>query len=164
AMKKTIVSGGMLQGFIHNTYTANKEGVMSTGNASRKSFKGLPNIEITNLYIEPGIRQGSQLTADRQAHTETEKGKDLIKSVSRGLLILEAMGVHTANPVSGDFSIGISGLWIEGGKITYPVKEAIMSGNILELFKRIEGVGHDLRFYGKIGTPSLLIGQMDISA
>ncbi|MEF9438648.1 MAG: TldD/PmbA family protein, partial [Candidatus Mariimomonas ferrooxydans] len=53
AMKKTIVSGGMLQGFIHNTYTANKEGVMSTGNASRKSFKGLPNIEITNLYIEP---------------------------------------------------------------------------------------------------------------
>ncbi|MEK7308938.1 MAG: metallopeptidase TldD-related protein, partial [Nitrospirota bacterium] len=77
---------------------------------------------------------------------------------------LEAMGVHTANPVSGDFSIGISGLWIEKGEVAYPVKEAVMSGNILDLFKRVEGIGDDLKFYGKIGSPSLLIGEMDISA
>lgn len=168
-MKKTIVSGGMLQGFIHNTYTANKEGVMSTGNASRKSFKGLPGIDTTNLYIETRKGQGSgrsdsPLRLAPRLRDQGSKDRDLIKSISKGLLILEAMGVHTANPVSGDFSVGISGLWIEGGKIAYPVKEAIMSGNILELFKRIEGIGHDLRFYGKIGTPSLLIGQMDISA
>ena len=89
---------------------------------------------------------------------------ELIKSLSKGILVLEAMGVHTANPISGNFSVGISGLWIENGEIKYPIKEAVMSGNVLELFKRIERVGSDLKFYGKIGSPSLLIGEMDISA
>jgi PmbA protein len=74
------------------------------------------------------------------------------------------MGLHTANPISGDFSIGISGLWIENGETAYPIKEAVISGNILELFKKIEGIGNDLKFYGNVGSPSLLIGDMDISA
>lgn len=155
-MKKTIVSDGTLTGFIHNTYTAGKQGITSTGNASRRSFKNLPGIDVTNFYIVPQRDQGSGV-----------RGKDyreLIKQVPKGLLILEAMGVHTADPISGDFSIGISGLWIEGGEIAYPVKEALMSGNILELFKRIEVIGDDLRFYGNTGSPSLLIGEMDISA
>ena len=147
--RKAVVSRGVLTGFIHNTYSARKDGVVSTGNASRNSFKELPGIDVTNFYIEP-----------------PGKGENinLLNSVSRGLLILETMGIHTANPVSGDFSIGISGLWVEGGEIAYPVKEAVMSGNILELFKKIERVGTDLKFYGKIGSPSLLIGDMDISA
>ncbi len=93
-----------------------------------------------------------------------ENNNNLIKSMSKGILVLEAMGVHTANPVSGDFSVGISGFWIENGEISYPIKEAVMSGNILELFNRVETVGDDLRFYGKVGSPSLLIGEMDISA
>jgi PmbA protein len=74
------------------------------------------------------------------------------------------MGVHTANPVSGDFSIGISGLWVENGEPLYPIKEAIISGNILEMFKNVEGVGSNLVFYGSTGSPSILIGEMDISA
>ncbi len=93
-----------------------------------------------------------------------KKENKLIKSVSKGILILDAMGVHTADHVSGDFSVGISGLWIENGEIKYPVKEAVMSGNVLELFNRVEAVGDDLRFYGSIGSPGLLIGEMDISA
>jgi PmbA protein len=146
---KKIVSEGVLNGYIHNTYTAKKEGVPSTGNAVRGSFKSLPGIGVTNFYIE-------------RAGGKSDNG--LIKSLSKGILIVGAMGVHTANPVSGDFSIGISGLWIENGEILYRVKEAVISGNILEMFKKVEGIGSDLEFYGSVGSPSILIGEMDISA
>ena len=154
--KKIIVSKGTLTGFIHNTYTAKKEGTVSTGNAVRGGFKSLPGVGVMNLYIEA--------EESEKYEVGSEKDNKLIKSLSKGILVLEAMGVHTANPISGDFSVGISGLWIENGEIKYPVKEAVISGNVLELFKRIERVGSDLKFYGKIGSPSLLIGEMDISA
>jgi PmbA protein len=146
--EKELISRGVLNGYIHNTYTARKAGVSSTGNAVRRGFNSLPGVGVTNFYIKPG----------EMSH------HDLIKSLSKGILILSAMGVHTANPVSGDFSIGISGLWIENGSVLYPVKEAIISGNILEMFKKVEGVGNDLVFYGNTGSPSILIGEMDISA
>ncbi len=150
AMNKTLVAGGVLKGYIHNTYTAKKDGVSSTGNAVRGGAKSLPGVGATNLYINTnGGKPGNN---------------DLIKSLSKGIFILGAMGVHTANPVSGDFSIGISGLWIENGEAVCPVKEAIISGNILEMFKKVEAVGSDLKFYGNTGSPSLLIGDMDISA
>jgi PmbA protein len=74
------------------------------------------------------------------------------------------MGIHTANPVSGEFSIGVSGLWIEGGVAKQPIKEAVISGNILDFFRRIEAAGDDFRYYGNVGAPSLLIGPTDISA
>lgn len=146
--EKELISRGVLNGYIHNTYTARKDGVSSTGNAVRRGSNSLPGVGVTNFYIKPG----------EMSH------HDLIKSLSKGILILSAMGVHTANPVSGDFSIGISGLWIENGSVLYPVKEAIISGNILEMFKKVEGVGNDLVFYGNTGSPSILIGEMDISA
>jgi PmbA protein len=146
---KTLISGGVLKGFIHNTYTAKKDGTESTGNAARGSAKSLAGIDATNLYLK---------TANGNSDG------NLIESVSRGVLILGAMGVHTANPISGDFSVGISGLWLENGEAVYPFKEAVISGNILELFKKVEAVGNDLKFYGNVGSPSLLIGGMDISA
>jgi PmbA protein len=145
---KTIISEGVLNGYIHNTYTAKKDGTVSTGNAVRGGFKGLPGVGVMNFYIKPS----ESSTAG------------LVKSLSKGIVVLGAMGVHTANPVSGDFSIGISGLWIENGEVAYPVKEAIISGNVLELFRKVEAVGDDLKFYGSTGSPSLLIGDMDISA
>ena len=144
----TLISRGVLKGYMHNTYTARKDGVASTGNAVRSSAKSLPGVGTTNLYIKTG--DVSRL--------------DQVKSLPKGILILSAMGVHTANPVSGDFSIGISGLWIENGEPLYPVKEAIISGNILDMFKRVESVGSELVFYGSTGSPSILIGAMDISA
>lgn len=146
--EKELISRGVLNGYIHNTYTARKDGVSSTGNAVRRGSNSLPGVGVTNFYMKPG----------EMSH------HDLMKSLSKGILILSAMGVHTANPVSGDFSIGISGLWIENGSVLYPVKEAIISGNILEMFKKVEGVGNDLVFYGNTGSPSILIGEMDISA
>jgi PmbA protein len=147
--KKEIVSRGVLNGFIHNTYTAKKARAKSTGNAVRGSYKSLPGIGVTNFYLKAA---------------GDSYDNDLVKSLSKGVKILGAMGVHTANPVSGDFSIGISGLWIESGEALYPFKEAVISGNILELFKKVEGIGNDLKFYGNVGSPSLLIGDMDISA
>ncbi|MBI5410044.1 MAG: TldD/PmbA family protein [Nitrospirae bacterium] len=158
-----IISKGILNGYLHNAYTAKKSGVKSTGNAVRGSFKSLPGINVTNFYIKAAEERESGV---RSQKSEEKKNKDskLIRSLSRGILILSAMGVHTANPISGDFSVGISGLWIENGEPLYPVKEAVISGNILEMFKKVEGVGEDLKFYGNIGSPSLLIGYMDISA
>lgn len=162
AMNKTLVSKGTLMGYIYNTYTAKKDGVSSTGNAVR-GFKSLPGVGVTNFYIRPA---GSQVPGVGGKGSEIKKieNGELIKSMSRGILILGAMGVHTANPISGDFSVGISGLWIENGEVAYPLKEAVMSGNILDMFKKVEAVGHDLKFYGSSGSPSLLIGDMDISA
>lgn len=190
--RKTLISKGILTGFIHNSYTAKKDRVASTGNAARSGFKNLPGIDVLNLYIEPnekdriqGLKgpsgQGLQVSVDSDSvskekltlKTDTDTNLNprtlealnpLIRSLSKGILVIDVMGVHTANPISGDFSIGISGLWIENGETAYPVKEAIISGNILELFKRVEGVGDDLRFYGKVGSPSLLIEEMDVSA
>ena len=149
ARTKTIISGGVLNGYIHNTYTAKKDGTISTGNAVRGGFKGLPGVGTTNFYIKP----------PGNGH-----GGDLVKSLSKGIVVLGAMGIHTANTISGDFSIGISGLWVENGEVAYPVKEAIISGNVLDLFKKVEAIGNDLKFYGSTGSPSLLIGEMDISA
>ncbi|MBI5676473.1 MAG: TldD/PmbA family protein [Nitrospirae bacterium] len=165
---KTLVSKGVLTGYLHNTYTAKKDGIVSTGNAVRSSSKSLPGVGATNLYIKPAGSQESVSSGDptrREVRGQkSEEKNELIRSLSRGILITEVMGVHTANPVSGDFSVGISGLWIENGEALYPVKEAVISGNILELFKKVEIVGSDLTFYGGKGSPSILIGEMDISA
>ncbi len=147
--KKTLISGGVLHGYMYNHYAAAKDGVTSTGNASRANPRSMPGIGVANFYINS---QGNW------------SGDDLVRSLPKGVKILSAMGVHTANPVSGDFSVGISGQWIENGEIQYPVKEAVISGNILELFRKVEEAGNDLRFYGNMGSPSLLIGDMDISA
>jgi PmbA protein len=149
---KTLIKEGVLSGYLYNTYTAKKEGVSSTGNAIRSSFAGLPSVGVSNLYIE-AVSKSDILHI-----------VDLSKSVDKCLYITEAMGVHTANPISGEFSVGVSGLWIEKGEIAFPVKEAVISGNILTFFENIEAVGDDLMFFGNTGSPSLLFGPTDISA
>jgi PmbA protein len=169
AMNKTLVSQGMLKGYIYNTYTAKKDGISSTGNAVRGGFKSLPGVGVTNIYIKAAESKVG-IDSYRGSAGAGTNGRlplqelELVRSLSKGILILGAMGVHTANPISGDFSVGISGLWIEDGEAAYPVKEAVMSGNILDMFNKVEAVGKDLRFYGGTGSPSLLIGDMDISA
>ena len=149
--EKILIENGVLQGYLYNTYTAKKEGLKSTGNAVRGGPSGLPSVGITNLYIEPS------------SHKYKMAFKDLFNIIDKGIYVIETMGMHTANPISGEFSVGISGLWIENGEVQYPVKEAVISGNILDLFKNTAMVGDDLRFYGNIGTPSLLIEKIDIS-
>lgn len=147
-----LVQEGVLQTYLYNTYTARKGNTHSTGNAARGSFSSLPSVGITNLFIEPSSADGCLCKME------------LFKSLGRGLFIVDAMGVHTANPVSGDFSLGVTGLWIEGGEVQFPVKEAVVTGNIMELFNKVEAVGDDLIFYGNMGAPSIIISDMDISA
>lgn len=148
---KILIGRGILNGYLYNTYTAKKDGIASTGNAVRGGYTGIPTVGPTNLYIEPA-------SAEYTANFEK-----LINNINKGLYVIETMGMHTANPISGEFSVGASGLWIENGEIKYPVKEAVISGNILDLFKKVVMVGDDLRFYGNIGASSLLIEEIDIS-
>lgn len=145
--KTILIKDGILQGFLHNTYTAAKESVVSTGNATRGSFKSTPEVGTTNFYIEPG----------------TTEPAELIKNVPTGLLITEVMGMHTANPISGDFSLGAAGIWIENGQFTQPVRGVAIAGNILDFLTHIDEIGSDLRFYGGKGSPTLRIAKMTIS-
>jgi PmbA protein len=144
--KKTVVDKGRLALFLYNTYTANKDKTVSTGNGMRGGFKGVPGVGVTNLYIEPG----------------DYSLEDLISSTGRGLYVTEVMGAHTANHISGDFSVGATGFWIEQGKKVYPVREITIAGNILDLMKNVDAVGSDLRFFGRIGSPSLRVRELSI--
>lgn len=150
--EKTLIRGGTLLSYLYNTYTAKKDGVSSTGNAVRSGFSGLPSVGISNLYIEPVSK------------TDVISSGEIFRTANKCLYVTEAMGIHTANPISGEFSIGVSGLWIEKGEIAFPVKEAVISGNILSFFENIEAVGDDLTFFGNIGAPTLLFAPTDISA
>ncbi len=145
--KKTVIENGRLALFLHNVYTANKDKTISTGNGMRGGFKGMPGVGVTNLYIKPG----------------TDSLENLIASLDRGLFVTEVMGMHTANPISGDFSVGATGFWIEKGGKAFPVREITIAGNILDLMKNVAAVGSDLRFSGRIGSPSLLIKELSIA-
>ena len=150
ARKNVLVHGGILQGFMHNTYTARKDGLDSTGNAVRGGASTLPGVGAQGLIIEPS---GKAMSMD-----------SLISSIKKGLLVTDAMGVHTINPVSGEYSIGVGGIAIENGHLRGPVKEAVISGNILDFFSSIEALAGDLRFMGSMGSPSLLVTGIDLSA
>ena len=146
ARKKTVIDQGRLALFLHNARTANQDRTESTGNGIRGGFKGVPGVGVTNLYIAPG------------PHAPEE----LIASTVRGLYVTEIMGAHMANPISGDFSVGATGFWIENGKKAYPVREITIAGNILDLMKNVDAIGNDLRFSGRIGSPTLRIKELSI--
>jgi len=78
-------------------------------------------------------------------------------------MIEEVMGLHTVDPISGDFSLGCSGYWVEKGEKVHPVKSIAVAGNLFELFRDVIAVGEDLRFLGGVGSPSLLIKNLEIS-
>jgi PmbA protein len=142
-----LVEEGRLMGFLYDTYCARKGGTESTGNAVRGSSKNSPRTGVTNFFIENGALPLASL----------------LKGIDRGVLITEVMGMHTANAISGDFSVGAAGFLIEGGVATVPVKGIAIAGNILELFRNVELAGNDLRFFGAVGSPSLKISSLDVS-
>ncbi|HET6515829.1 MAG TPA: TldD/PmbA family protein [Thermodesulfovibrionales bacterium] len=148
--RKNLIEDGVLVAYMYNTRTARKDGVKSTGNAVRGGFSSLPAVGPSNLLLA--------------VSGEHVYSGNLFDLPEKCLYVTEAMGIHTANPVSGEFSIGVSGLWIKNGIIQHPVKEAVLSGNILEFFRKVEAAGDDLRFYGNMASPGLLFGPTDISA
>jgi PmbA protein len=143
---KKVIDQGRLALFLYNAYTANKDRTVSTGNGVRGGFKGTPGVGITNLYIEPGAAAPN----------------DLVASTSRGLYVTEIMGAHTANPISGDFSVGATGFWIENGRKAYPVREITVAGNIIDLMRNVDVVCSDLKFSGRTGSPTIRIKELSI--
>lgn len=142
-----LMSDGVLQHYLYNTYTAAKDNTISTGNGVRGSFKGMPEVGPTNIFIQPGI----------------DNPQKLITDVKKGFYVTSVMGMHTANPISGDFSIGAAGVWIENGELTHAVRGVAIAGNILELLGDVDAVGSDLRFFGSQGAPTLRVANITIS-
>ncbi len=145
--RTVLIKEGILQGYLHNTYTAAKDGVQSTGNGVRGTFKATPEVGITNFFIEPGGKTP----------------EEIIKEIDNGFYVTEVMGLHTANPISGDFSFGAAGLWIENGRLTRPVRGMAIAGNIVELLSNVDAVGSDLEFFGSKGAPTIRISRLSIS-
>ncbi|OGC06472.1 hypothetical protein A2526_02700 [candidate division WOR-1 bacterium RIFOXYD2_FULL_36_8] len=145
-----LVESGKLIQFLHNNYTAKKEGKQSTGNGKRASYKFLPDVAPTNIFIKEG-EIGPQ---------------EIISKIKNGLFVTRVMGMHTINPISGDFSIGAAGIMIENGEKTFPVRGITIAGNLLELLNSIETIGDDLEFFpssSNLGSPTLLINNIAIS-
>lgn len=141
----TIVENGVLKNYICDSYSARRLNLKPTGNGSR-SYQSTPSVGSTNLYLKNG----------------TASPKDIIKSVKNGLYLKEFFG-SGVNNVTGDFSQGATGFWIENGEITYPVQEITIAGNILKALKNVQMVGNDLSFkLGSSASPTLLVTDMTV--
>jgi PmbA protein len=145
--RNILVSNGIVHDFLYDQRTANKENRDSTGNAGRSGIKVPPTVQTTNFFIDNG-------TADQEA---------LLSALGPGLMVTDVMGIHTADPISGDFSVGATGLWIDKGDIAFPVKGIAISGNLLQLFKDVDATGDDLTFYGPFGSPTLRVSSLNIA-
>ena len=145
SLRTVVVHNGVLQTYLLNTYTARKLGMKSTHNASR-GLAGTPGIGCGNLYLEPGTQTPEQIIAD--AHT--------------GLYVTSLMG-SGVNMVTGDYSRGAFGLWIENGQLTHAVEEVTIAGNLTEMLMNITAIGSDLAFRGSVASPTLRIDGMTIA-
>ncbi len=143
--RKSLVEKGVLQTYLLDCYSARKLKLEPTGNASR-GVGEIPGVSPTNLYLEPG-----QYTPEQ-----------IIKSVKRGLYVTELIGFGV-NSVTGDYSRGAGGLWIEDGEPVYPVQEITIAGNLKDMFMSIEMIGNDLKWRSAIVSPTLKIAEMMIA-
>ncbi|MGB7549292.1 MAG: TldD/PmbA family protein [Terracidiphilus sp.] len=143
--RTVVVENGVLRNYLLNTYTARKLGMKSTHNASR-GLAGTPGIGCGNLYLEPGT-----LTPD-----------EIIAAVPAGLYVTSLMGFGT-NIVTGDYSRGATGLWIENGQLTHAVEEVTIAGNLTEMLRNVTAIGNDLVFRGSVASPTLRIDGMTIA-
>jgi len=143
--RTVLVENGILKNYVMNTYTARKLGLASTGNASR-SLASNPGTGAGNFYLEPG-----PLTPE-----------EIIAAVPSGLYVTETMGFGV-NLVTGDYSQGAAGLWIENGELSYPVEEITIAGNLKDMYRSISAIGNDLTFRSAAAAPTLRIDGMMIA-
>ncbi len=140
-----VVENGVLSNYLLNTYSARKLGMKSTHNASR-GLAGTPGIGCGNLYLEPGALAP----------------EEIISGVSAGLYVTSLMGFGT-NLVTGDYSRGATGLWIENGQLTHAVEEVTIAGNLAEMLRNVTALGNDLVFRGSVASPTIRIDGMTIA-
>ena len=143
--RNVVVERGVLRSYLLNTYCARKLGLKTTGNASR-GLSGNAGVGPGNFYIAPGAE-------DEQA---------LLRGVRGGLYVTELIGA-SANTVTGDYSSGAAGLWIENGELAYPVSEITIAGNLKQMLLDIQQVASNLEFTHSIESPAIVIGEMTIS-
>lgn len=138
--RTNLLSNGVVGSWLYNLKYARIDGVVSTGNASR-SLSGVPDVDFSNLCMLPG----------------KWTPQDLLLQTGQGLYVTELLGLHTMNPVSGDFSLGIKGARIQGGEIREPVGGMTVAGNLKDVLNSVDLVGNDFKFFGSIGSCSMVI-------
>jgi PmbA protein len=143
--RNVLVDAGRLQSWLLDTYSARKLGLRSTGNAARGAA-GAPAPAPTNLWLEPG-RIGPE---------------EIVRRTERGLLVTELIGMGF-NPVTGDYSRGAAGLWIEGGRPVHAVEEITIAGNLGDMLAAVDLVGSDLLWLGAIAAPTLRVARMTVA-
>jgi len=143
--RNVVIERGQLRSWLLDSYSARKLGMQSTGNAARGAGTG-PNVGTTNLWIAPGDKTLDEIIA------ETE----------RGLLVTELIGMGF-NPITGDYSRGAVGLWIEKGELAHPVEEVTIAGNLTDMLCGIDAVGSQLVWHGSTASPPLRIGCMTLA-
>jgi PmbA protein len=144
-MKNILVQNGTLKSFIYNTKAAKRAGVASTGNASRGGFSSLPGIGTHNVYLETG------------KNTQ----KEIISGTKKGLLLKEVTG-YGIDAVSGNFSGGASGFWVENGEIVSPVKGVTIAGRAFDILNGIDMMGNDIDMNRSFAAPSFRVAEMQI--
>jgi PmbA protein len=143
--RTVLVEKGILKSYVMNAYTARKLGMASTGSASR-GLAGAPGIGAHNFFLEPGTLTPEQIIGD----------------VKSGLYVTETMGFGV-NLVTGDYSQGAAGLWIENGELAYPVEEITIAGNLKDMYRNISAIGNDLHFRSASAAPMLRVEGMTIA-
>jgi PmbA protein len=139
------VEQGVLRHYLCDSYSARRIGAASTGSA-RRGVSGSPSVGAGDLHLAPG---------------ETSP-QAIIGEVERGLLVTDLIGFGV-NLVTGDYSQGAAGQWIERGRLVYPVHEVTIAGNLSDMLRDIDAVGNDLVFRGSVASPTLRIRKMTIS-
>ena len=145
SQRTVVVENGVLRNYLLNTYTARKLGMRSTHNAAR-GLAGAPGVGCGNLYLQPGNMTKEQILGE----------------VKAGLYVTSLMGFGT-NMVTGDYSRGATGLWIENGQLTHAVEEITVAGNLAEMLRNVTAIGNDIRFRGSVASPTLRIDGMTIA-
>jgi PmbA protein len=143
--RTVVVEAGVLRTYLLNTYSARKLGMKSTHNASR-GLAGTPGIGCGNLYLEPG----------------TLTPEEIFAAIPAGLYVTSLMGFGV-NTVTGDYSRGATGMWIENGVLTHAVEEVTIAGNLAEMLRNVTAIGNDLVFRGSVASPTLRIDGMTIA-
>ena len=144
--RTVLIEGGIARSYLYNLQYAWKDGVASTGNACR-GMSSLPEVGNTNVLLEAG----------------SEGPEKLISGVGSGLFLTDMMGLHTIDPISGDFSVGAKGHLIEKGKITRPVSGITIASNLKSLLNNIAAVGSDLEFFGSTAAPTLVVENIVVA-
>ena len=140
-----IVENGVLKAFLYDAFTARKAKTKTTGNASR-GYQSLPHIGFNNLLMEPG----------------TKSPEEIIKEIPNGLYVTAMLG-RGANMVTGEYSRGANGLWIENGELKQPVQEITVAGNMNDMLQQLDAIGSDLTFHGSTGAPTIRFKELTVS-